>query len=40
MNELTEESKKNNISSPLCVQRMCLMDTDKKSNMEKVLIIC
>lgn len=35
MNELTEESKKNNISSPLCVQRMCLMDTDKKSNMEK-----
>lgn len=34
-NELTEVTKKSNISSPRCVRRMCLMDTDKKSKKEK-----
>ena len=39
MNELSEDTRKSNISSPRCARRMCLMDTDKKSKKEKVPII-
>ena len=39
MNEVTEETKKSNISSPWYAQCKCHIDTDKKSKKEKVPII-